>query len=51
MSQVEQSFAKVYMAWRAPSEDMSTDKWPLNNENVTKAIEAMKTVRYFKPQQ
>ncbi|MGX7950899.1 hypothetical protein, partial [Oleidesulfovibrio alaskensis] len=30
ISQVEQSFAKVYMAWRAKKEDMHTDRWPMD---------------------
>ena len=48
LSQVDQSFAKVYMAWRAKKEDMKTDKWPMNEETVTKAVERMKKIRYFK---
>lgn len=50
MSQVEQSFAKVYMAWRAPKEDMKTDKWPMNEERITEALERLKKIRYFKPE-
>jgi len=48
LGQVDQSFAKVYMAWRAKKEDMKTDKWPMNEETVTKAVERMKKIRYFK---
>ncbi len=48
MSQVDNSFAKVYMAWRAKKEDMKTEKWPMNKELVTKAVDAMKKIRYFK---
>lgn len=48
LSQIDQSFAKVYMAWRAKKEDMKTDKWPMNEETVTEAVERMKKIRYFK---
>ncbi|WP_207263253.1 hypothetical protein [Desulfovibrio sp. Huiquan2017] len=51
VSQVKQSFAKVYLAWRSKREYMKTDKWPMNKENVTKAYEAMKTIRYFPSEQ
>nr|WP_287412896.1 hypothetical protein [Pseudodesulfovibrio sp.] len=50
MSQVDQSFAKVYMAWRAPIEYMKTDKWPMNEERITEALERLKKIRYFKPE-
>ena len=48
MSQVDQSFAKVYMAWRSKREFMKTDKWPMNEQTVTEAMERMKKIRYFK---
>ncbi len=48
MSQVDQSFAKVYMAWRAKKEDMKTDRWPMNEQTVTEAVERMKKIQYFK---
>lgn len=48
MSQVENSFAKVYMAWRSKREFMKTDKWPMNKETVTEAVERMNKIRYFK---
>lgn len=48
MSQVDQSFAKVYMAWRSKREFMKTDKWPMNEQTVTEAVERMKKIRYFK---
>jgi hypothetical protein len=48
MSQVDQSFAKVYMAWRAKKEDMKTDRWPMNKQTVTEAVERMQKIRYFK---
>ncbi|MCJ2166325.1 MULTISPECIES: hypothetical protein [unclassified Pseudodesulfovibrio] len=51
ISQVEQSFAKVYLAWRSKREYMKTDKWPMNKENITKAIEALKNIRYFPAEQ
>tara|TARA_Y100001954_G_scaffold137204_1_gene146276 strand:+ start:5217 stop:6380 length:1164 start_codon:yes stop_codon:yes gene_type:complete len=50
ISQVEQSFAKVYAAWRAPSKDMNTDKWPLTEEQIADVIQRMETIRYFKPE-
>ena len=51
ISQVEQSFAKVYVAWRSKREYMKTDKWPMNKENVSKAYGALQSVRYFPAQQ
>jgi len=48
MSQVDQSFAKVYMAWRSKQEYMKTDKWPMNAETMTEAVERMGKIRYFK---
>ena len=48
MSQVNHSFAKVYMAWRAKSADMKTDRWPMNENTVTEAMERLKRIRYFK---
>jgi len=48
MSQVDQSFAKVYMAWRSKQEYRNTDKWPMNKETVTEVIDRMMKIQYFK---
>ena len=48
MSQVDQSFAKVYMAWRSKRVFMKTDKWPMNKETITEALDRMKRIRYLK---
>ncbi|GAB7021511.1 hypothetical protein [Salidesulfovibrio brasiliensis] len=49
LSQVDKSFAKVYMAWRAKKETMQTDKWPMNEDTVRQAIQRLQQVRYFSP--
>lgn len=50
LSQVDKSFAKVYMAWRAKKETMQTDKWPMNEDTVRQAIQRLQQVRYFSPE-
>lgn len=51
INQVSKSFAKVYLAWRDRKENMGTDKWPMNEETVTKAIQRLDTIRYYSVQQ
>jgi len=51
MSQVEQSFAKVYMAWGAKKEVMKTDKWPMNKETVTEALQRFGRIKYLSAQE
>lgn len=49
MGQVEQSFAKVYLAWRGKKENIGKSTWPLNKDSIEKAVSAMNKIRYFKP--
>ena len=50
LSRVDQSFAKVYVAWRAPREFLGTNRWPVDEALAAESIEQLKKIRYFKPE-
>lgn len=51
VSQVGHSFAKVYMAWRAPCEKVTGSGGWHNRQMVAEALGQLKKVKYFKAEQ
>lgn len=48
MGQVDNTFVKVYQAWRGTPEDVQSESWPSNKQVLLDVVEQMQRIRLLK---